>query len=155
MLLALALASFLPDCVPARWFSGDPQSLELLAGSPVNCLLVEKQNWTQPLIEAGHRRGLKMLVVLDSPGATIPSDADALVFEGDPPASWETKGKPLLTFATREHLRPAYGIAGTAHAVWPGIRVDDKVLATPTTAPWIDTNLGFLRYLTSQLHEII
>jgi hypothetical protein len=155
MLLAVALVSFLPDCVPARWFSGDPKSLELLAGSPVSCLLVEKQNWTQPLIEEGHRRGLKMLAVLDSPVATVPGDADALVFEGDPAAAWESKGKPLLTFGTREHLRPAYGIAGTTQGIWPGIRVDDKVLATPTTAPWIDTNLGFLRYLGSQIQDTV
>jgi hypothetical protein len=151
MLLALTLAS----CVPARWFSGDPKSLELLAGSPVNCLLIEKPNWTPPLIEEGHRRGLKMLAVLNSAGAEIPHEADAVVFEGEPPPAWETKGKPLLIFGPREHVRPAYGIAGVSQSVWPGIRVDDKVISTPTTAPWIDTNLGFLRYLSSQLGETI
>jgi len=57
MLFALALAGFLPDCVPARWFSGDPKSLELLTGSPVSCLLVEKQNWTLPLVDAAHAGG--------------------------------------------------------------------------------------------------
>jgi hypothetical protein len=155
MLLALALAASLSDCVPARWFSDEPKSLELLNGSPVSCLLVEKGNWTQPLIDAGHRRGIKMLAVIDTPSAPIPADADALVFEGDPPVTFETHGKPLLTFGTREQLRPAYGIAATAQAIWPGIRVDDKVLATPTTAPWIDTNLGFLRYISSQMHETI
>ena len=155
MLLALALASFLPDCVPARWFSGDPKSLELLSGSPINCLLVERQHWTPSLIDAGHRRGLKMLAVLENPGATTPPDADAIVFEGDPPSSLEPKGKPLLILGAREHIRAAYGVAGTTQGVWPGIRVDDKALAGPTAAPWIDTNLGFLRYLSSQLHETI
>ncbi len=155
MLLALALTSFLPGCVPAYWFSGDPHSLDLLTGSPINCLLVDKPNWTQSLIAEGHRRGLKMLAVVDNSIARAPADADAIVMEGDPPASPDPKGKPLLIFGTREHIRPSYGIAGISQGVWPGIRVDDKVLATPTTAPWIDTNLGFLRYMGSQMHEII
>ena len=183
MLLALAFAGFLSDCVPARWFSADPKSLELLSGSPINCLLVERQYWTPPLIDAGHRHGLKMLAVLESPSATIPPDADAAVFEGDPPsdrppsdrpppdrpppdrppsdrlpsyrAATVKERSPLLILGTRDHIRPAYGIAGTTQGVWPGIRVDDKALAGPTAAPWIDTNLGFLRYVSSHLHETI
>jgi hypothetical protein len=45
MLLALLLLASAPDWVPARWKSGDPKSLELIAQTPINCLLVERSNW--------------------------------------------------------------------------------------------------------------
>ena len=45
LLAAAALAGFLPACVPARWFSSDPESLNLLKGTPINCLLIEARHW--------------------------------------------------------------------------------------------------------------
>ena len=42
MLLVLFLAAG-SACVPMRWLSGDPKSLDLVAGSAVNCLLLEKE----------------------------------------------------------------------------------------------------------------
>jgi hypothetical protein len=150
-LAAAALAGFLPACVPARWFSGDPKSLDLLTGSPISCLLVEPRHWTPQLVAEAHRRGLKMLATTaDHP------DADALVYEGYPPPSWQPPaGKPVVILASREHVRASAAIAGTNQGLWPGIRIDDKVIATPTTAPWIDTNLGFLRYLAAQHPETL
>ena len=41
MLLALIVLAAMPDWVPARWHSTDPKSLELLSGTPINCLLLD------------------------------------------------------------------------------------------------------------------
>lgn len=154
MLVAAAIAGYLAGCVPARWFSGDPKSLELLNGSPISCLLVDAPHWTEGLVTEGHRRGLKMLAVVDSGRMSVPAGADAVVIEGTSAAA-EQDGKPVISLAPRERIRPAHGIAGTSEGVWPGVRIDDDTMAGPTAAPWIDTNLGYLRYLRSQVRETI
>src|SRR5579863_3913044 len=47
MLAAAALLiAMYPDWVPARWPSADPKSLELLANTPVNCLWLERAQWS-------------------------------------------------------------------------------------------------------------
>jgi len=154
MLVAAAVAGYLATCVPAQWFSADPKSLDLLTGSPVNCLLVDPPHWTEALVSEGHRRGLKMLAVIDSGSANAPAGADAMVTEGAS-TSTQRDSKPVIALAPREHIRPAHGIAGTSEGVWPGLRIDDDTIAGPTAAPWIDTNLGYLRYLRSQVRETI
>ena len=52
MFLALLLFAGLADCVPARWTSGDPASLELLKDTPVNCVLVEEGAWAREFVTA-------------------------------------------------------------------------------------------------------
>ena len=48
--------------VPVRWPWTDAASLDLLAGSPVNCLLLE--NYTQEFAAAAAARGVVTLAVL-------------------------------------------------------------------------------------------
>jgi hypothetical protein len=47
------------DWVPVRWPWSDPKSLELLAGSPINCLLLK--TYSPDLIAAAAKRGLVLL----------------------------------------------------------------------------------------------
>src|ERR1039457_7516882 len=53
------------DWVPVRWPWADAQSLELLAGSPVNCLLLKA--YPAELVSAAASQGLATLALI-SPG---------------------------------------------------------------------------------------
>ena len=48
-------------------------------------------------------------------------------------------------------------IVATVQGVWPGIRVADQraLEAGPTSAPWIDTNTGFLRFARASTNATI
>jgi hypothetical protein len=55
MCLALLLlsASF-ANWIPMRWHASKPESLDLLRGTPINCVLLEEQSWTPEFLrEAG------------------------------------------------------------------------------------------------------
>src|SRR4051794_3231483 len=58
MPLALLLLAAWTNLVPARWNSADPQSLDLLRGGAVNCILLEPANWNPALLEAAGRQGI-------------------------------------------------------------------------------------------------
>ena len=143
--LPLLCASVPPpaDWVPARWPWSDPQSLELLAGSPVNCLLLKSP--TVEFIAAARARGVAVLS-LDADG--LAAHPDGLVIEGD---SGETAATDLpvvrLTSRTRMALGSRDPIIGTYQGLWPGIAAEEEGAhkAGPTSSVWIDTNTGFLR----------
>jgi hypothetical protein len=144
----LTLAVLAAQCVTARWFSADPKSLDLLIGTPVNCLIVDRTHWTPDLVNEGHRRGFKMLA---ETGA-VSAGADALVASGPSAAS---DSLPTILLEPRERVSSGTGLVAVAQGVWPGLRTGDDVVATPSAAPWVDTNLGYLRYLRSQVQETI
>ena len=148
---ALTLAILAAQCVPAIWHSADPRSLDLLTGTPINCLIVNQKNWTPALVGEAHRRGFKMLAEIESPSADVPLGADALVSSGNLSA----KDVPTIVLTTRAGIRLNTGLAATAEALWPGLRAEDEFIATPSSAPWVDTNLGYLRYLRSQTGDAI
>ncbi len=147
MLAAVAIAA-MPDWVPARWFSGDPATLELVKSTPVNCLLLEKANWSPVFAKAAAELGIATL------GIGTVADAEALkragitglAVEGTLPTRVNL---PVVEFVNRAEMK--FGsralVLATEQGVWPGIRSSqDAVIAAPTGAPWIDTNTGFLRY---------
>src|SRR6516165_12102358 len=95
-LLPLAYASVLKpaDWVPARWPWADPQSLELLDGSPVNCLLLRQ--YPSDLIAAATARGIVALAVLQPLGdataearKALAAHVTGLVLDGDFPDAVE------------------------------------------------------------------
>jgi hypothetical protein len=58
----------------------------------------------------------------------------------------------LLTSRRRLLAGSKAAVIGTDEAVWPGIRVlgaDGSASAGPSSAPWIDTNSGFIRFIRS------
>ncbi len=157
--LLLAVAS-LPDWVPARWMSADPASLELLAQTPVNCLLLEPEHWSAALVEQAKKRGIATLGVI-RPGAeaaaltrrAVESQLTGVVFEGEfaPEVVREAAtGTSVVEMLPRRGFRP--GAAGAVNAtnqgVWPGIPMEanGSAKAGPTGSPWVSTNTGFLLF---------
>ncbi len=159
MLLALLAVAALVDWVPVRWISSDPASLDLLRGTRFNCVLLEPAQWDPDFLAAARQRGIAAAGVL-SPGGGAARQAaraaelklDALVLEGAPPVA---SSLPVIELLSRRDLEraPAEGVTGTWQGVWPGINPreeDNAALAGPTSAPWLDTNSGVLRYLRSR-----
>ncbi len=149
-----------PDWVPVRWPWSDPQTLELAAGTPVNCLLLEHPS--PALVRSAAERGMVTLAVL-RPGADAVAEAKrsaagkltGVVLEGDFPAGTADRvrqavpGAAVIELASRSHLQLGgkAAVVGTWQGVWPGVQPakDGAAKAAPTGSPWIDTNSGFIR----------
>jgi hypothetical protein len=159
--LSAALADPAPaGWVPARWPWTDLASLELLATTPVNCLLV--RDLTPEFAAAAAERGVSTLAIIppvpDPVAAVrkaIAAKAAGIVLEGDFPESVlgaiRAAAGPALVipFGPRSRVKPgAAPISATNQGVWPGIGAPDENArrAGPTSSnTWIDTNTGFLR----------
>ncbi|MBK9166422.1 MAG: hypothetical protein IPM24_03040 [Bryobacterales bacterium] len=167
MLFLAFLALLAPaDWVPARWPWTEPKTLDLVAGSPVNCLLVE---WDAAAPEPvtlfareAKAKGFLTLAVLrpqsDAVAAArraVDSGLNGVVLEGDfsDPASVHEAlagtGAAVIELTARRLMRFDSGqpVLGTYQGVWPGIQIteDGHAKAGPTGSPWIDTNTGFIR----------
>jgi hypothetical protein len=148
------------DWVPARWPWSDAQSLDLLAGSPVNCLLLK--SYPADFVAASNTRGLVTLAVLTPGGDVLAGARKALsakvagiVLEGDfaegtaSAVREAASGAPVieLTARNRMPLGSSAPIIGTYQGLWPGIAATDdgNKKAGPSGSTWIDTNTGFIR----------
>jgi len=166
MLIAFLLLAAAPHWVPARWTSGDPKSLQLLAGTPVNCILLESANWNPDVVKEAAARKITTLGVVHAGGdlAELAHRAaklkmNGLVLEGEyePAAGDEVRsalaGSGLvvieLPLRRRIHIDSKDPILGTSQGLWPGVEIEHggAVRSGPTSNPWIDTNTGFLRFL--------
>jgi hypothetical protein len=166
----VALLSFVPslcagvpqpaDWVPARWSWSDAKSLELLADSPVNCLLLK--SYTTDFVAAAEKRGLVTLAVIAPGGNAVAEARNALaakvtgiVLEGSFPevtaaAVQRAAGNAPVVQLTARSLLPlglSTPILGTYQGVWPGIAVEENgaTKGGATGTIWIDTNTGFIR----------
>jgi hypothetical protein len=160
MLTALLLLASVADWVPMRWGSSDPASLDLLSGTPVNCLLLEKAQWSAPFIAAAAKANVAALGVI-RPGADAVDSArkaaglkmPGVVLEGGFERTVIATIRdtlPVIELPDRAGLRfDATPVVGTYQGVWPGIQVDEggSAKAAPSGAPWINTNSGFLRFV--------
>lgn len=172
MLLALWLLAGFSALVPARWNSSDPRSLDLLAGGPVNCILVEPPHWNPALLAAAKRRGIAAFGVLhpdkDAPAAAVRALAlklDGLALEGD--GDWTAVraavSKARMTLVElpdrgRMRLDGADRITGAWQGLWPGVEIEHpggEKTSGPTSTPWIDTNTGFLRFVRASTDAAI
>ncbi len=166
VLALLLLAASMADWVPARWGSNDPASLELVAQTPVNCVLLDQRLWSETFAREAASRGVTVLGVIrpedDPTEATrlaLQAKLAGVVLEGafEPAvlgrisALLTESGAAVIELPPRNHVALAGDapIVGTCHGIWPGVRVEEKgaVKAAPTGGPWIDTNSGFLRFL--------
>jgi hypothetical protein len=167
MLFALLLTLSLPaDWVPARWHWLENKTLELISGTPVNCLLIDwdplQKTQAAAFAGAAAERGIATLAVIRPGGDPAEPARDAIrakltgvVLEGDftPDATERVRAAvspaPLieLTLRSRMPLGSKAPIIGTWQGVWPGIPVmeDGAAKAGPSGSPWINTNAGFLR----------
>jgi hypothetical protein len=169
MVFALMLALAAPvDWVPARWNWTDPATLELLQGTPINCLLV---NWDPPraqalstfALRAADRKIATLAVIgpkpdpVDAARQAMRAKMTGIVLEGDFPEGIADRvrdaladTKPVvveLIARNRMKLGGPAPILATYQGVWPGIQVmdDGHAKAGPSGTPWIDTNAGFIR----------
>lgn len=174
MILALLLTAVsaisLADCTPARWTSGDPATLSLLAESPINCLVVEEPAWTPEFLDSARKRGIRILASLppDSPEPlaqeALAAGVDALYAESlaSPEAAAAlnalaaTAGKPFVWLPERVRMPlnvephgAARPVVGTWQGLWAGVKLghEGEAEAAPSGPPWIDTNSGFLRFV--------
>jgi len=169
-LLALAILATPAGWVPARWFSSDPASLELVKDTPVNCLLIEHALWKPAFVAAAREQDIAVLGVVRPANFTedLAERAAALkltgiAFEGEPEDRTIRLGKALadsglavvnIVPRTRMEFGSVAPIIATWQGVWPGINPaeDGSAKAAPSGAPWIDTNAGFLRFAAA-LHK--
>lgn len=163
-LAAVPLAASVPPSswVPARWNWTNPKTLDLLGGTPINCLLLN--SYTSEFAAEAARRGIVTLLVL-KPGSdpadparkAIRSGLQGIVLEGDFPKGTADRVRDGLADShaiviqlTSRARMPVGGpdpIIGTYQGVWPGIQVleNGAAKAAPSGSPWIDTNSGFIR----------
>jgi hypothetical protein len=171
---AAVLIAMYPDWVPARWPSSDPKSLELLAGTPVNCLWLERPQWSAEFGAEAAKRGIATLGVIRREGDPIAA-VQALVKTGFTGAVVEgnfddyslliiggalARAKMFYLESgprTRMRFDTESPILSTSQGMWPGIHVEKGSTATagPTANPWIDTNTGFLRFAKASTEAAI
>jgi hypothetical protein len=152
-----------------RW--QDPVCLEILRGTPVNCVVLnwaaglpadkEQPQALAPLISRSKAAGLAVVAIIDGKADRAAALAsaraaglDAVLFSGDAPAA----GLPVIPLEARPHL--TWGAASPVLAargnVWPAVAGmglasqawrsgQDETAAGPTADPWIDSNGWFLR----------
>jgi hypothetical protein len=174
MLMAFFVLAALPHWVPARWSSGDPKSLDLLAGTPVNCILLESPSWNPDIVKKAAGSGIATLAVVH-PGGNLVELANraaqlkmnGVVLEGDYEAAAAEQlrsalagsGLQVIELPMRRRIRldSTDAILGTSQGLWPGIEIEHggKVRTGPTSNPWIDTNTGFLRFLREATHATL
>lgn len=155
--LLLALPA-VEECMPARWRDPAPELLELLRGTPVNCLLAEEPAWRRELIGRAHEAGLLVLASvrsgdLEAARRAVEAGADGIAAEGPRSAemaAWAHEhGRLLIEIVPRTELRfdPGQKVIATYEGLWAGVRVEkDETKAQPTGGPWIETNTGYLRF---------
>jgi hypothetical protein len=151
------------DWVPMRWAWTDAASLELLSGTPINCLLLKTV--VPDFVQAAAARGVVTLAVIapggDAAGAArraMAAKVTGIAIEGD----WTegdaagvreaAGGAPVIELTARNRMAlgsgaPGVSIIGTYQGVWPGIAVEENGAkkAAPSGSVWIDTNTGFIR----------
>src|SRR3984957_12247091 len=145
LLLAAVAMVAMPDWVPARWFSKDPATLKLVESTPVNCLLIEKADWSPEFTRAAAERGIATLGVVTGSANAADIAAEAkkagltgLVVEGSLGAG--EGGMPVVEMTDRAEMKFGSGaqVLATKQGMWPGIPAEkDGATAAPTGAPWI------------------
>jgi hypothetical protein len=163
LLLAAVAMVAMPDWVPARWFSKDPATLKLVESTPVNCLLMEKANWSPEFTRAAAARGIATLGVVtgNANAADIAAEAKRAGLTGLAVEGSLSSGKvdmPVVDLTNRAEMKfdSDAQVLATKQGMWPGIRAEQEgLIAAPTGAPWIDTNTGFLRYARVSTHAAI
>lgn len=174
MLFAVAVLAALPDLVPARWTSNDPATLDLVRMTPVNCLLIEENQWSAPFNAEAAKFGISTFAVVRPGDDALRSARRALdlqfaggVLEG----AFDAASRSALQRAFEEAKRPVIGLTlrsamrldgaapviGTFQGLWPGIQVEEggQAKAAPSGSPWIDTNTGFLRFVRASTKAAI
>jgi hypothetical protein len=146
LLLAVVTIAAMPDWVPARWFSKDAATLRLVETTPINCLLLERANWSKEFVQAATERGIATLGIVQN--AADVQEAKQIGFTGTAVENDFDAGPSAIALSTRSKMKfdSDAKILATRQGIWPGIRGEQETHAAASGAPWIDTNTGFLRF---------
>ena len=140
-----------------------PSTLELLKGTPVNCLVVDwangspedsaQQQGLEPLLEAGRRLGVSFVgkVALKEGTAAAVASARAAGLSAVMLryASAQSFDLPAILQLPPEKVggETASSIFSTSENVWPGVNLEtmegDNALAGATANPWVNSNAWF------------
>ena len=140
--------------VPVRWWDASPKSLALLENTPINCLLIPENVRNAALVHEALRRKLIVLALASNPEEArraADAKADGIVLEGEFAADFTAPGlERAIRLPLREKVRfttPA-PVTGASQGLWPGLQIEHngKVLAGPSSQPWVFTNTGFLQF---------
>ena len=141
----------------------DPKALDLLAGTPVSCLVVtwaegsegdeSQQRALAPLIAAARGRGLSVVGWVGTgadlkraAGTAQASGLEAIATESSEPVP----GGAVLRFRERSLAdRSPSDFLGVASPVWPGasasLPTGADAASGPTGPPWLDSNAWYVR----------
>ena len=142
---------------------GRPSALELLKGTPVNCLIVEwaaggpedsaQQQALKPLLDAGRGMGFSFVAKIALKGdagasvaAARAAGLSAVILEDTSGPSFEL---PVIRQFPRDKAawETTSTIFSTTENVWPGLNLQtmngDTALAGPTGVPWVNSNAWF------------
>jgi len=156
-----------PDWVPMRWPNGpggmgdNPTLLDILRGTPVNCLIIswadgrpedaEQQKRLRPLIDQGRQLGLSFLgwvAAIADRGMAV-NTAKAAGLAGLVAEQGQTtigEEFPVLACQERAQIRDASAqLVLIRDNVWPGIQRGSAADAGPTAKAWINSNSWFLQ----------
>ena len=139
----------------------DPATLEMLQGTPVNCLAVswasglaadgEQQKALKPLIEKGKQAGTSFVGVIEGDAnqtaalaAARSAGLAAVMMEGKAPAD---AGITVIPRAAAEQMRWGANsrVLSISDGIWPGIPQDVNQAGGPTNLPWVDSNGAVLQ----------
>ena len=140
-----------------------PAALDLLKGTPVNCLVVEwaegapedsaQQQALKPLLEAGRRLGIifvgKIAAGEGTAAAVVSAQQAGLsaVMLAEP--SGHSFDLPVILQFPRDKVawKSATQIFSSTDNEWPGLKLDtmkgDTAIAGPTGVPWVNSNAWF------------
>jgi hypothetical protein len=149
---------------------GQPSALELLKGTPINCLVVDwaygepedsaQQQALKPLLEAGRRLGIsfvgKVAVKEGSGAAVAAARAAGLSAVMCEDTSGQSFDLPAIQQFPRDKVawETASTIFSSTENIWPGVGLDamkgDTAIAGPTRIPWVNSN-GWFSLLAGEL----
>lgn len=142
----------------------DPERLELLRGTPVNCLIVDwaagqpddlaQQTSLLPFIKAGRERGISFVGEVLGKGVedqAIPAGLQAglsAVRLQEPPTRAYTLPVILRSPRSKVPWNSNFPLLSITESHWPGTGMTtmhgDVAIAGPTGVPWVDSNGWFL-----------
>jgi hypothetical protein len=143
----------------------EPSTLQLLSGTPVNCLVVDwasggaedaaQQLALKPLIDAGRKLGLSFVGKIsakDHIGAIVAAGRaaglEAVILQGTESSNLDL---PVIAQFANDGVEwsAATHIFSTTGNAWPGVNLptmaQNTALAGPTGNPWVDSNGWFSR----------
>jgi hypothetical protein len=146
-----------------------PSTLDLLKGTPINCLIVEwaygepedsaQMQALRPLLEAGRRLGISFVGKVGAKaasGAIAAARAAGLSAVMLEEASGQVSDLPAILQFPRDKVawETASSIFSSRENVWPGISLEtmqgDTAVAGPTGIPWVNSN-GWFSLLADEL----